>query len=254
MALSVRARVARGSLHPPIVLIHGAANSAKVWTFWQTELVRRGWSSFAIDLRGHGESEPSDLAATGMRDYLDDVLSVLRQLREPCVLVGWSMGGLVALMAADGADALPCIVLAPSSPARVIDCSVKVRTGTFGPEEYGILNRDPDRQPTMPDLDREERIVALDALARESRYARDERHRGILITDFRAPCLLLTGTADTAWPRAKYTDLPFKVDFMEISGASHWGLVLNRRVLSRAVPAVLRWVEERTSAMTSTKK
>jgi hypothetical protein len=31
----------------------------------------------------------------------------------------------------------------------------------LGPEEHGITSRDPDEQQAMPDLDREERLVAL---------------------------------------------------------------------------------------------
>jgi pimeloyl-ACP methyl ester carboxylesterase len=45
---------------PPAILVHGAENSGRVGTFWEDELVRRGWSSHAIDLRGHGTSVPAD--------------------------------------------------------------------------------------------------------------------------------------------------------------------------------------------------
>jgi len=31
---------------------------------------------------------------------------------------------------------------------------------------------------------------------------------------------------------------------IEADGASHWGLVLNRRALARVVPAVLTWLEK----------
>jgi hypothetical protein len=34
--------------HPPVILIHGSANSAAVWTFWQQELAVQGWPSYAI--------------------------------------------------------------------------------------------------------------------------------------------------------------------------------------------------------------
>ena len=43
---------------PPLVLIHGAANSSGVWAFWQTQLAERGWPSYAVDLRGHGGKRP----------------------------------------------------------------------------------------------------------------------------------------------------------------------------------------------------
>src|SRR5262245_48165940 len=47
---------------PPIVLVHGAANSSGVWRFWQVHLTARGWSSHALDLRGHGDGEAVDLS------------------------------------------------------------------------------------------------------------------------------------------------------------------------------------------------
>ena len=49
---------------PPIVLVHGAANSALVWTYWQPELADRGWAAHAPDLRGHGRSSSLDLTHT----------------------------------------------------------------------------------------------------------------------------------------------------------------------------------------------
>ena len=227
----------------PLILVHGAANSAHVWTFWQEELGRRGWSSHAIDLRGHGASADVDLGATRMADYADDVAALARTLRGPPVLVGWSMGGLVAMMAATRCQARACVGLAPSTPARTFDASVPLRSGVFGPEEYGIVDGDPDRQPAMMDLDRDERVVALQSLRQESRLARDERKAGVVV-DVRCPTLILTGTADTLWPRARYDTLPFAVDHVSVDGASHWGLVLNRRLLAAMASAVSDWLEK----------
>ena len=79
--------------HPPLILVHGAANSASVWTFWQRELAAHGWSSYAIDLRGHGRSDPLDLPHTSMQDYAADVHVLAAQFARPPVLIGWSMGG-----------------------------------------------------------------------------------------------------------------------------------------------------------------
>lgn len=228
----------------PVILVHGAANSGRVWTFWQDELARRGWSSHAIDLRGHGPSALAELGTAHMADYADDVVALARRLRQPPILLGWSMGGLVAMMAAAACRARACVGLAPSAPTRIRDSSVALRAGVFGPEEYGIVGRDPDRQPAMPDLDRDERLIALESLGLESRRARDERKAGIVIGDPPCPVLIVTGTADTQWPRQRYDDLPFRADRLEIAGASHWGLVLNRRRLSVMGSAVGGWLEK----------
>jgi pimeloyl-ACP methyl ester carboxylesterase len=104
--------------HPPLILIHGSANSAAVWTFWQQALVAQGWPSYAIDLRGHGRSGLWDLSHTSMHDYAADVAVLVAQFRQSPVLIGWSMGGLVALMVAATGVASACVGLAPSTPAR----------------------------------------------------------------------------------------------------------------------------------------
>src|SRR5262244_1502480 len=186
---------------PSVILVHGAANSARVWTFWQGELARRGWSSHALDLRCHGARAPAELGTTRMADYADDVVAFARALREPPVLLGWSMGGLVALMAAAACRARACVGLAPSAPARTLDSAAPLRAGTFGPEEYGIVDSDPEHQPAMEDLDR------------------DERKAGVVVGNASCPVLIVTGTADRLWPRQRYDDFPLAADHIEIMGA-----------------------------------
>jgi len=85
---------------PEVILVHGAANSASVWRFWQQELGALGWRSHAIDLRGHGAGASADLSSTSMRDYADDVAGWAEQLSPKPIVIGWSMGGLVAMMVA----------------------------------------------------------------------------------------------------------------------------------------------------------
>jgi pimeloyl-ACP methyl ester carboxylesterase len=231
------------SPRPAIILIHGAANSARVWSYWQSMLADRGYASHAIDLRGHGASPTVDLSLTSMRDYADDVATFIRDLPE-CVLIGWSMGGLVAMIAAEHASNVrACVGLAPSTPAESIAASVTLRTGEFDANEYGITTRDPGAQPAMPDLDRGERIIALSSLCRESRYARDERAAGVVIESLPCPLLIATGTADLQWPRRRYDRLHLPADHVNVDGASHWGLVLNQRALMTLVPTVTHWIE-----------
>jgi pimeloyl-ACP methyl ester carboxylesterase len=233
----------RDSARPPLILVHGAANSASIWTFWQQELAAQGWASYAIDLRGHGRSIGVDLSTTSMNDYAADGCMLAMQLKRSPIVLGWSMGGLVALMMAAAGIATACIALAPSTPARQRDLSVALRSGEFGPEEYGITSRDPQEQKAMPDLDREERLIALASLGRESRLAKDERTAGIVIASIPCPLLLVTGMEDRAWPVERYRDLWLKRDHFSVESASHWGLVLNRRALGTMIPAVLGWLE-----------
>ncbi len=231
---------------PPLLLIHGSANSASVWTLWHQELATHGWSSYALDLRGHGRSPTVDLARVSMADYADDVYTLLRQLRQPPILVGWSMGGLIAMMVAAAGGVPACVVLAPSLPAQHVDTTMSPRTGVMTAEAYGITSTDPAEQPAMPDLNLDERRIALDSCGPESLYARDDRQRGIVMTALPCPLLLVTGAADTLWPSSRYDGLWLPATRIQMDGASHWGLVLNGRALRAHIPQIVAWVEQAT--------
>jgi pimeloyl-ACP methyl ester carboxylesterase len=175
-----------------------------------------------------------------MADYAEDVRRAIVSLPQPPIVLGWSMGGLVAMMVAAGGGTAACVALAPSAPARLRDPDVPLRHGVFGPEAYGIVDRDPEHQPAMPDLDEEERRLALAALGPESLLARDERQAGIVIDRLPCPLLIVTGALDTQWPRSRYADLAVRATFLEVE-ASHWGLVLRRESVERLAPLVLDW-------------
>ena len=228
---------------PPVLLVHGAANSAAVWRFWQEALAQRGWSSYAVDLRGHGKSSSSADGAS-MSDYADDVTVISEGLSEMPVVMGWSMGGLVAIIFAARGLARACVGLAPSAPAATRDQSVQIRSGVFGPEEYGITSENPAEQPAMPDLDMEERSIALESASRESRTARDDRKAGIVIPSLPCPLLVVTGSEDRNWPRSAYACMHLPAEYLESPGSSHWGLVLNRRLLPKIASRVSNWLDK----------
>src|SRR5216683_4120678 len=167
---------------PPIILVHGAANSGGIWHFWQRAFSRAGYTSYALDLRGHGRSHAVDLSRTTMEAYASDVLAVVSRLGRRPVLMGWSMGGLVSLMAVHRARAIAWVGLEWSVPA-LTRRDVQPRDGVFGAEAFGISAPDPNDQPQMPDLGYSERVLALSTLCQESLHARDERHAGIVVDD-----------------------------------------------------------------------
>ncbi|NUQ76905.1 MAG: alpha/beta hydrolase [Polyangiaceae bacterium] len=107
----------------PVVFIHGNASGSRF--FEETMLaLPKGFRGIALDLRGFGESEVKPLDATrGLRDFSDDLhallsdRSVVRE-HEKVVLVGWSVGGGVAMQYAidHPATVAKIVLLAPMSP------------------------------------------------------------------------------------------------------------------------------------------
>jgi pimeloyl-ACP methyl ester carboxylesterase len=85
-----------GSGYPPLVFVHGAACNRRFWS----QQVPRFCSAHrvvTVDLRGHGESDAPSERYT-VRLFADDLASTCTQLRiESPVVIGHSLGGLVAL-------------------------------------------------------------------------------------------------------------------------------------------------------------
>ncbi|MEF3404296.1 alpha/beta hydrolase [Agromyces sp. CCNWLW203] len=81
-----------------VVFVHGNVSSSLFWQPMMLSLPPRV-ASFAVDLRGFGDSETLPVDATrGVRDFSDDVASVIDALGLGAVhLVGWSMGGGVVM-------------------------------------------------------------------------------------------------------------------------------------------------------------
>jgi len=86
-----------------IVVVHGLGEHSGRYEQFGTDLAGYGFSSFALDLRGHGVSEGRRGHVRSFGLYLQDLDRFRRELqsftppRLPCFLLGHSMGGLIAL-------------------------------------------------------------------------------------------------------------------------------------------------------------
>ena len=90
----------RNGSEPTLILLHGWANNRTVWKHIARHLENR---LVMLDLRGHGKSgKPSEDEDYAIERFTDDVTDILdHEGIEHCILVGHSMGGMIALMAED---------------------------------------------------------------------------------------------------------------------------------------------------------
>ena len=112
LATGVRLRYAEQGpvAGPPLILLHGYSDS---WYSYSRVMgaLARSYRVFALDLRGHGDSD-RPAAGYAMRDMAADVLALMEAKRlGPATVVGHSMGSFVAQQAA---------VLAPGRVARLV--------------------------------------------------------------------------------------------------------------------------------------
>jgi pimeloyl-ACP methyl ester carboxylesterase len=119
--------------HPAMVLLHGFGTSSGHWRRNAAPLAAAGWCVYAIDLVGFGRSSQPGLRRWQRLDnrlWARQVQAFAQQVvQAPVVLVGHSLGGLVALscgaffpewvravVAAPLAD--PSLLAAPAKPTR----------------------------------------------------------------------------------------------------------------------------------------
>lgn len=82
-----------------VLLLHGGGQTRHSWQRTGIRLAEHGWTAFAIDARGHGDSDWAGDGDYSSAAHARDLRSIVADLGAAPVLVGASMGGMAALMA-----------------------------------------------------------------------------------------------------------------------------------------------------------
>lgn len=187
-----------------VVLVHGATSGPWVFEGWAER-----WPDDDVlipDLQ-----EGLDVAHATMSDYADRLLSEVHG--RPAVLCGWSMGGLVAMMAARRCRPTALVVIEPSVPAEIDggDPGLPLETGTYDSESvYG---------PSVPGTRHRP----------ESLLARSERKRGISIPAVDCPLLVVAGR-DYTDSRGRPVAERYGGELLLFPTLSHFQLVVDPQV------------------------
>jgi pimeloyl-ACP methyl ester carboxylesterase len=129
-------------------MVHGAFCAGWAFDSFRIPFEAAGRPVIAVDLPGHGPGpDQGRVAGRSMSDYARAVRQVIDAQPEPPILIGHSLGGLVAQMAATRSKVAGLILLAPSSPWGVAGSTAEeavsaVSLYALGP--YWALAVDPD--------------------------------------------------------------------------------------------------------------
>ena len=85
--------------HRDILLVHGLAEHADRYPHVATALTDAGWTVTLVEVRGHGQSGGKRGHTALWHHYIEDLQSAASMIGRPYVLIGHSMGGLIALSA-----------------------------------------------------------------------------------------------------------------------------------------------------------
>lgn len=243
---------------PTVVMTHGAFCGGWAFEAFRTPFEARGWTVHAPDLPGHGDG--ARIAGQSMRDYAASLIAFCAGLPERPILVGHSMGGLVAQMAARKVKPAALVLLAPSPPWGVSGSTVEEAVTAVGvhlvdpfwtgapihPDRHLMRHASLDRVP------RPQREAILARLRPESGRAVREALNWWLdpfmttsvgVGALPCPSLAIAGERDVVHPAPTVRQTAERIGarFHAMPGMSHW--LIGEHGWEEVAALTLSWLE-----------
>ncbi|MGE5475654.1 MAG: alpha/beta hydrolase [Bacteroidales bacterium] len=262
MALEVLS-AGQPSARPPLLFVHGSFCGAWVWAeHFLPYFAAAGWQCAAVSLRGHGGSGgPDELDGFGLADYVADVQEAAGAFDRPPVLVGHSLGGMIAQRAACRMRVAGLALLASVGPGGIGSAFTHMslrhpdllwqlgRLQTVGPEgvDYEVVRRG----LFSPEFPAEQALAFVPKFQRESQRAANE----LLMPQWfhlmprpMVPALVLGGNRDAFIP---YGDLALAATYWGaemkvVDGLPH--VMMLDSTWQQAAETLDRWLGERFPA------
>jgi pimeloyl-ACP methyl ester carboxylesterase len=228
----------------PVVLIHGAAGRAEVWTPQLTGLADVA-RLIAVDLPGHGATEGE--GCREVEQYAAWVTSLVDGLgAQHAVLVGHSMGGAIAqtLALGDIARYAGLVLVGTGARLRVLPRILQLfREGAaLGPELVGSLSYAPQTAPAAV-VEAERALHATaPAVTLGDFHACDRFDLIGRLGELRLPALVVVGRDDRLTP-PKYAEYLARsipgARLLEVDGAGHFPQLEQPDAVNAALRAFL---------------
>lgn len=217
-------------------MLHGAGGGAWEWAVWQRVFAAAGIASVVPDL----QPAAAGLAATRLPDYSAQVRAQLDVMATPRIVVGASLGGLLAWMNADLADVLVLVNPLPPLPWA---SSLPSRDQYPDTIAWGAQASLAGTRRSLFDADDAACLFAFRHWRDESGAVMNEAVAGIEARAPSCPVVMVISGADDDVPadvsQAVANHVQARVVF--VPGASHVGPLLGRRaagVASQTVAAL----------------
>jgi pimeloyl-ACP methyl ester carboxylesterase len=241
----------------PLIMVHGAFCAGWAFDDFRAPFETAGYRCLTPNLRGHGPGE--SVAGVSMGDFAKDIAALAAAQPEPPILIGHSMGGLVAQMAAARAKVRALILLAPSPPWGIPGGSLEeaasaVSLYALGP--FWLQAIQPDYSAaasySLDRLDKPKRKAVFARMVPESGRAMWETLNWWLDPfmttlapphKITAPVLAMAGERDMIHPAATVRQVATRLggETRVLPGMSHW--LLSEPGWETIADECLEWLE-----------
>jgi pimeloyl-ACP methyl ester carboxylesterase len=226
-----------------VVMVHGAGGGAWEWNVWRAVFAARGVGVCAVELV---PSVGGGLAGTSLDDYVRQVVAASAAptgASVGVVLVGASLGGLLALMAAPSVRPSAIVLVNPLPPSP-FHSMLPAR------DAYPAVvpwRRDASLAGTravMPDALDAACLHAFERWRDESGLVMNAARAGVAAQAPRCPVLVMASELDDDVPVAASAAMAaaWGATLVRLAGASHVGPLLGRDAARHAEVAVA-WIE-----------
>lgn len=113
---------------PPVLFVHGAFVGHEPFRPWLDYLSAQGWRGIAPSRRGRAGLAPARAAGLTIDDYVEDTLRMIDALGEAPIVIGHSLGGLIAQKVAELQKARVIVLLSPAPAAMLTAQPVALST------------------------------------------------------------------------------------------------------------------------------
>ena len=235
-----------------VLFVHGMWGGSWYLRNYLYAAAAAGWDAWAVNLRGHGESAaPGGLDRVRLDDYVDDVRRCLDRLGE-AVLVGHSMGGLIAQKTAEGGGVAAAVFITSAPPRGIVGLRWPVLSRMAGYLPAMLAGRAFTVSRAHADflflngLAPEQRDWAFPRFGAESGRAGRELALGGLTVDagsVRCPTLVVGAEHDRITPAALQRRIArrYRAAYQEASGHAH--MLMLEDGWERPFKDVLAWME-----------
>jgi pimeloyl-ACP methyl ester carboxylesterase len=243
-------------------MIHGAFCGPWSLAGLQEKFAAAGHDVTVPPLRFHDENPPpAALGTTGLLDYVADLEAEIAALKTPPILVGHSMGGLLAQMLAARCDVAALVLLAPSAPWGIAPTTLfeigAAHAMHLQPGYWNQLlepNRDVALAHSLDRLPKNMRDAVYDRFVAESGRATFEvmnwgldmnRASEVEASAVTCPILFLTGAEDRINPPttvARIAARYAKAEHVVFDGMGHW--LIGEPGWERLADRALAWLGE----------